>query len=207
MQSLLRTLSLINLVLLLLSVSHYSVSAFTLVAKTSQQSTSTSLHSTCSRNDFVRQSLQGLLVATTLIPTTAHADITNKVASTSALRNVKSAQKALSTLQDAVTALDYATFRGALRQAPLSEVRKACTILVRGGDDGPEADKLQQTYKTFITTLEKVDATALVAMRGRKIPDDEFPNTYAAANAALADFVAVAERAAAIPVQYTESDK
>lgn len=161
------------------------------------------------RKEFFRQAggvIFGMATVASVVPTPAYADITNKVASSSALRNAKSAQKRLVALGDSVNLLQYDAFREALREAPLSEIRKACTVLVRGGEDGPNAEELQEKYKIFITNFEKADSTALVASRGRKIPEGEFQATYATTVSALSDFIIIAEKSAEIPVQYADSN-
>lgn len=132
----------------------------------------------------------------------AKADITNKVASSAALRNVKRSQKQLASLELYATTEDYQGLKEAIRQPPLSEMRKNCFILVRGGEDVPDARNLQAKYQRFIQALESMDSTASLAMRGRKISEETFYDSYKGTMAALADFLSVAEEAASIPVQY-----
>ena len=137
-------------------------------------------------------------------PAPAHADVTNKVASSAALRNVKLVQKRLAGLADTVAQNEYQELKEALRVAPFSDLRKNMTTLVRGGEDGPDAQALQDKYKTFIAKLEKMDTTATLALRGKKLNEGDFNSTYQATVDALADFVELAQGAAEIPVQYSE---
>jgi hypothetical protein len=81
---------------------------------------------------------------------------------TMALRTVRSSQKKLSS--DTVSALvadsDYQSLQSVLRTPPLSNIRKAGTILAKDNDG------LKSRYQTFIAALEKLDATAQIALRG-----------------------------------------
>ena len=136
----------------------------------------------------------------------AAADITSKLAGTAALRNAKSAQKRLlsDTVSEYITQADYPAVQAALRAAPISDIRKSCFVLVRAAADGPLADAVQLNYSTFIAALEKLDTVALQATRGRKLGETEFRISYDATVSALADFVAMAEKAMEIPVQYED---
>lgn len=162
------------------------------------------------RHDFLHSSLSAasavLLVHGLAPPLPAHADITAKLASSQALRNVKIAQKKLTSggVAEYVSTADYADLKAVLRVAPISDLRKACTVLVKAGEDGPESDNLQTTYKLFISKLEKMDSVASVALRGRTIAQADFQESYENAVAALNEFVAVAERSIDIPVQYSD---
>jgi hypothetical protein len=190
----------ILLALLVLSARTIFTSTFTLGAiETKQRCTtsSTAIYAT-SRKEFLSQFV---VAGSLLIPTAASADITNKVASSAALRKVKICQKKLVAMEDYVLLSDYAAIKDSLRAAPFSDVRKAASTLVRGGEDGPDAEGLQTKYKAFITSIEKMDGTASVALRGRKLSDGEFLAAYSAAVVALADFVALAEEAIKVPLR------
>lgn len=136
----------------------------------------------------------------------AAADITSKLAGTAALRNAKSAQKRLvsDTFSEYIAQGDYPALQAALRAAPVSEIRKSCFVLVRAAADGPLAETVELEYKTFIAALEKLDNVALQATRGRKLGEAEFRGCYEATVAALAAFVATAERSVEIPVSYKD---
>lgn len=150
--------------------------------------------------------MAGALVAGSVVltPLAANADVTNKVASSSALRGVKRSLKQLDSLELYVTSDNYQDLKAALREAPLADVRKNMTTLVKGGEDGPDGDLLQSRYQKFIQSLEQMDSTAGQAMRGRKVPNDVFYDKYKATVAAMTDFLKVAQESASIPVQYDE---
>jgi hypothetical protein len=178
-------------------------------AKMASSTSSTSLSATTRKAFFQDLVVMGVTVATTSTvlttsPQAANADITSKVASSTALRNVKTSQKKLKTLNDFAKENEYMKLKEALREAPLSEVRKSCTTLVNGGEDGPDAEKLQTKYKTFIGALEKMDSTGSVAIRGKKLKEGQFERLYQETVESLADFLVTAEEAVSIPMQYPE---
>jgi hypothetical protein len=156
-----------------------------------------------SRRDYVQTLAAGVL-GSCLLPENASADVTNKVASSTALRSVKRAQKQLKDLLPSAQANDFVQVKAFLRTAPFVDVRKNCFILVRGGEDGPKAEQLQATYKAFIGSVEKIDATASLGMRGRKIPDLQMSDEFLVIESTLNDFLKVAEEATDIPVQYAD---
>lgn len=141
------------------------------------------------------------VAATLLFPSIARADITNKVASSVAVRKVKSAQKQLNTLELYVVDDQLVELKQAIREPPLSEIRKSGTTLVRGGEDGPDAEKLATLYQKFIGTLEKLDNEAGLAIRGRKLNEGQLLGDYKDCVVALGDFVVVADESALIPIQ------
>ena len=150
--------------------------------------------------------LGGLTVGSLAVPTLALADVTNKVASSTALSNLKRANRQLSNLQKAVQDNDFLQVKETLRTPPFVDVRKNCVILIRGGEDGPKADELVSTYKKFIASVEKLDSTASLAMRGRKIPPEDMYQDYLAVESTFQDFLRVAEESATIPVQYSDTE-
>lgn len=154
-----------------------------------------------------RQILEGASIAlatTILTPLAANADITNKVASLSNLRNVKRAQKQLDTLELYAVNDQFTELKQAVRAPPLADIRKSGFALVRGGEDGPDAQKLTASYQKFITSFEQMDNYAGLGIRGRKLNDGEILGFYRDAVSSLADFLVIAEEAAAIPVQYAD---
>jgi hypothetical protein len=182
---------------------------------------STSCHTT-TRRDAFRKTLTNLIVGVTAstallsssptLPTTsptsfgwvpaAHADVTNKIASSTALRALTRAQQQLpeKLLPDA-KANNFIGVKARLREPPFDLMRKNGLILVRGGEDGPRAKELVRTYKDFIATVEKLDATASLGMRGRSIDPFEMIQEYDAIVAALESFLKVGGEAAEIPLQ------
>jgi hypothetical protein len=152
-----------------------------------------------------RQMLEGASIAlasNVLTPFVAKADITNKVASAGALRNVKRAQKQLDTLELYAVNDQYAELKQAVRNPPLSDIRKSCSSLIRGGEDGPDAEKLTTSYQKFVVAFEQMDNYAGLGVRGRKLNEGEVLGYYKGAVDALGDFLLVAEDSVTIPVQY-----
>ena len=142
------------------------------------------------------------VIGSVVLPEAANADITNKVASSTALRNLKRAQKQLEKLNPIVENNDFAGVKEFLRTPPFADVRKNCYVLLRGAEDGPKVDELDKVYKAFIASIEKIDSTASLGFRGRKIPQLQMVDEYLVIKSALVDFLKVAEEAAEIPVQY-----
>mmetsp|Transcript_77990 Transcript_77990/g.226267 ORF Transcript_77990/g.226267 Transcript_77990/m.226267 type:complete len:190 (-) Transcript_77990:167-736(-) len=155
------------------------------------------------RRQYV-ETLSAAVIAGASLPKPAYADVTNKVASSTALRSVKRSQKQLKDLLPAAQSNDFTQVKAFLRTPPFAEVRKNCFILVRGGEDSPKAAELDSAYKAFIASIEKIDSTASLGIRGRKIPDLQMSDEYQVIESAMSDFIKVAEEAAEVPVQYME---
>lgn len=134
------------------------------------------------------------------LPSPACADVTNKVASTAAIRAVKRALKDLEKAEFACVGNQYTDAKEALRTPGLNEVRKNCLILIRGGEDGAEAENLKSAYEKFVKDLEALDSQASLGMRGRK-KDIQLAGYYDSALASLKAFLEVGERSATIPLQ------
>jgi hypothetical protein len=160
-------------------------------------------HHPSSRRQLL-DAVAGSLAGTVFLPQAARADITNKVASSTAIRGVKRAQKQIDALELYVVNDQYLEFMGAIREPPISEIRKACTTLVRGGEDGKDAEKLVSSYQSFISSFEKMYTTAGLGTRGRKLKDGELLGFYKETVTALASFVDVAEDSVTIPLQYSD---
>ena len=104
----------------------------------------------------------------------ALADVTNKLASTTALRSLERVKEQLPVkLKPVAQANDYIGIKQALRLPPFDQVRKDLLTVVRGGEDGPKAGELQLAYKGLIKSLEDIDATASIGMgrSGKPKPD------------------------------------
>ena len=160
-----------------------------------------------SRATFLQRSILGTAATSfagtiSFLPDVAHADVTNKVASSTALKSLKRAQRQLTTLLPYVESNDFVQVKESFRTSPFSDVRKNCFILIRGGEDGPKVVELQRTYKNFIANLEKMDSTASLGMRGRSIPEGQLYEEYKAVETTLQEFLVVAVEAAEIPLQY-----
>ena len=134
------------------------------------------------------------------LPSPAYADVTNKVASTAAIRAVKRALKDLEKAEFACAGNQFTDVKEALRTPGLNEVRKNCLILIRGGEDGAEVDNLKSTYQKFVKDLEALDSQASLGMRGQK-KDIELAGYYDSALASLRAFLEVGERSAILPLQ------
>ena len=148
------------------------------------------------------------LVATGGTPA-AMADVTNKLASSTALRSLARVQQQLPVkLKPVAQANNYIGIKQALREPPFDQVRKDLLTVVRGGEDGPKAGELQLAYKTLIKSLEDLDATASIGMgRSGKPKPDAFQLTieYDDVEKAMDVFLRIGTEAADIPVQYDSS--
>ena len=134
----------------------------------------------------------------------AKADITSKVASSASFRNVKRASKQLDNMELYAATADAAGLRAAIRVAPLSDVRKAAFTLVRGAEDGPDAEIMASTYQTFVRALEQMDSSAAVVVRGRTLSEGQLYTLYKDTVSSMAAFVTAADKAVTIPIQYAE---
>ncbi|KAL7446981.1 hypothetical protein ACHAXM_011058 [Skeletonema potamos] len=144
-------------------------------------------------------------LTTTSAPQTAYADVTNKIASTTALRSLSNLQTQLPMrLKPLAQSNNYVGVKQCLREPPLDGVRKNMLTLVRGGEDGPKAGELLIAYKRLISALENMDATATLGMQGRnKKTNDPFLLSlqYDEVENALGSFIEVGAAAASIPLQ------
>ena len=160
-----------------------------------------------SRKEALGTFCSGLLGVTTAVvinPLVAQADITNKIASSTALRALKQAEKRLPYLLPTVKDNDFLGVKSFLRTPPFDEIRKNGSILVRGAEDGPKSNELQSTYKDLIGSIEKIDGTASLGMRGRKVPQLQLLEEYDIISASLKSFLKVSEEAVEIPLQYAD---
>lgn len=138
-------------------------------------------------------------------PSPAAADVTNKLASTAALRSLTKLQGQLSAkLLPLAQSNDYVGAKQCLREPPLNSMRKDMLTLVRGAEDGPKAGELLSAYKGLVKSLEDLDTTASLGMRGGKNKPDAFQLgiEYETVEKALGFFVKVATEAVEIPMQY-----
>jgi hypothetical protein len=165
-----------------------------------------------SKNEVARKEALGCICAALLggaaavfaNPEVAHADVTNKIASSTAMRGLKQAEKKLPYLLPAVQENDFVGVKSFLRTPPFDEIRKNGSIVVRGGENGPKSNELQTTYKDLIGSIEKIDGTASVGMRGRKVPQLQLLQEYDTILASMKSFLKVADEAVEIPLQYTD---
>lgn len=155
---------------------------------------STAASVTTTRREALNTAALGLLGSMSVMiasPEAARADVTNKVASAAAIRNLKRAQSQLPKLRTTVQDNDFVAVKAFLRTPPFDEVRKNGFIIVRGGEDGPKAGELQTSYKNFIASVEKIDSSASLGMRGRKVPPLQMSEEYDNVLAAMESFVKV----------------
>uniref|UniRef100_A0A7S1Z940 Uncharacterized protein n=1 Tax=Ditylum brightwellii TaxID=49249 RepID=A0A7S1Z940_9STRA len=208
------------LALLLLCFNTFTIHAFTLSTptKATNSMTLTSMSSSPSNNNnnnaqelsrreafatFNKAALAAATVLTTSASLPANADVTNKIASSSALRTIKRCIRQLTDMEGSATSFnDYMSVKESIRKPPLTEVRRNCVILIKGGEDGPDAALLQEKYNAFIKALESLDGQASLGMRGRK--GISMVEEYDATMKAIKDFYEVAERTAEAPIQYAD---
>ena len=158
-----------------------------------------------SRSAFFRDLSTVFIVTAVSTPLIANADVTAKLASSAALRNVKSCQNKLKSLEASVSEPDFLAIRQSLREAPFSDLRKNMSTLVKSSEDGPDAAPMAAQYKKFITSLETMDVRAGLGARGQKISADEMNGYFGAVQTNLKEFLLLAEAAAEIPVQYSDA--
>ncbi len=148
-----------------------SLASSRVISVNTSTSTSTALNSVSRRN-----AIQNLAASTTIAivgsatsfafaPDAAHADVTNKIASQSSLRYIKRSVKELDKLEFYAAQNDYSEMKQGLRSPALSEIRKNASVLIKGGEDGPEADNLQSVYSAFIKDIEALDGAASLGFR------------------------------------------
>ena len=162
-----------------------------------------------SRKEFIHSIMKASLVVSSSTPflfsspSPALADVTNKVASKSALRYIKRSIKELEKLELYASTNDYAEIKQGLRSPALSEVRKNASVLIKGGEDGPDAEMLVSSYGTFIKDVEKLDGDASLGFRGRK--GIELYPAYSEAVKDLKIFEEIAAKATDIPLSNSSS--
>ena len=132
-----------------------------------KQDTDTDIHQQHTRRQAIITSTLTIISYSALHPSTANADVTNKIASSTALRSLSIAQRQLSIkLLPVCQTNNYIGVKKVLRESPFDELRKDLLTVVRGGEDGAKADELLLAYKQLIKSLEAIDATASLGMRG-----------------------------------------
>mmetsp|Transcript_3376 Transcript_3376/g.5030 ORF Transcript_3376/g.5030 Transcript_3376/m.5030 type:complete len:179 (-) Transcript_3376:1735-2271(-) len=144
-----------------------------------------------------RHAIEGVFaagIASVISPSEARADISDKAATSAALRNVNRSIKQLDSFELYVVNKQFEELKQAIRVAPLSEIRRNASVLVRAGEDGPDAEALKSSYQSFIRTLEQLDTIATSAVRGREIQQDAFLAKYKDTVASLGEFSLIAEK-------------
>jgi hypothetical protein len=142
-----------------------------------------------SRRSFVQDAL--LVASTTVLLPTAAARASDGLilGPVEALRSVELCQKKLlsNSVELFVATDDYLSFMSSLRTAPLSDLRKSCSVLIQFYQGDTEL--LVKNYKKMISGLERMDSLALAASRGRVLGGNEFEKSYFDMLQALAEFV------------------
>lgn len=207
-----RTMMVVNrnqtLVLTLAAIGTLFSSSADAFATTSSEKYTASVTALNAEQGLTRRGLLGKVASASVLtagvasglPSPAFADVTNKVASTAAIRAVKRAVKDIEKAEFPCVNNDFTDVKAALRTPGLNEVRKNCLILIKGGEDGPEAENLKTAYAKFVKDIEALDSQASLGMRGRK-QDIQLAGYYDAALASLKAFLEVGERSALIPLQ------
>jgi len=164
------------------------------------QSSTTELNSVSRRNVFKSiASAPAMALIATSFSQPAFADVTNKIASQSSLRYVKRSMRELDRLELYAAQNDYSEIKQGLRTPALSEIRKNANVLIKGGEDGPEAENLLKSYAVFIKDIESLDSAASLGFRGKK--GVELFGSYQSAVKDLASFAEIAERSVTIPIR------
>ena len=174
----------------------------TVVPTTSIDGTSSTTLNAMDRKRALKQLIgaSSIMVLTSAsISRPAFADVTNKVASQAALRYIKRTIPAFEKLEFYAAQNDYKEMKLGLRTPALSEIRKNGNTLIKGGEDGPEAQNLVEAYAQFIKNLEALDSSSSLGVRGKK--GVQLYSLYKASLNDLNAFVVIAERSVQVPLQ------
>eukprot|EP00540_Astrosyne_radiata_P011992 CAMPEP_0116845420 /NCGR_PEP_ID=MMETSP0418-20121206/13256_1 /TAXON_ID=1158023 /ORGANISM="Astrosyne radiata, Strain 13vi08-1A" /LENGTH=206 /DNA_ID=CAMNT_0004476527 /DNA_START=551 /DNA_END=1171 /DNA_ORIENTATION=+ len=137
----------------------------------------------------------------------AEDSITDEVARSTALQKMKRIQKEILKLEKYVVDSDYDGLRQALRVAPIADVRKVCSKLIRSEEEGPNYDSWSGAYKDFISALEKLDANAALASKGRTITEEKFSGSFNDTVSTYGSFVTAVENVVADTVGAPPDEK
>lgn len=152
-----------------------------------------------------REVCKALITTSTIVCSTfpANADVTNKVASSTALRSLYIVQRQLPIkLLPLAQSNDYIGVKKCLREPPFDTLRKDMLTIVRGGEDGKKVDELLLSYKQLIKSLEAIDATSSLGMRkSSNIDPFVLGIEYEDIAKSLDLFIRIGSEAAAIPLQ------
>ena len=148
-----------------------------------------------SRRSFVQDLA---LASAAIVPVpAARAD---EVVSLAALESIKLVQRKLTKLELYIADSDYESFKQSLRIEPFSDLRKSCFKLVRSAEDTPDGKVMASRYKSLIANLEKMDSLATLGMRGKKLEEKVFRQSYNDVVQAFEDFLQVAEASVSAPM-------
>jgi hypothetical protein len=139
----------------------------------------------------------------------------DQVATAAALRKVKSSYKKLisNEVELYVSTNDYISIKELVRVAPISDIRNACTNLIKLsliqkqssnsitsdpsvllGTTSTPITELENSYKKFISSMERMDSYASLGIRGRKLNDTDFATSYQSTITLLQEFIQLAEQ-------------
>lgn len=182
------------------------VAAFLSKPSPTAPSSSTQLHATqgeLSRRNFAET--LGVAVAFLASPKLALADEEEESAGSggvtgilqsSNLRSLKRAEKQLGKLEFYAVENEFENMKLGLRNAPFSEIRKNSFALIKEYASQPDQQsKLTASYNVFISAVERLDSTASLGMRGRKMDDGAFLKMFQETSKALSEWIAVATEA------------
>ena len=159
-----------------------------------------------SRHSFFQQTLAGGMSLVVAAPA-AQADefTTAQLAAPAALRSIQRSRKKLMALELVVADQDYSSVKSALRAEPISDLRKSCSTIIKAAttptDDKPGSmfdsatydESTTKAYKMIVSNMEKMDSLASLALRGKKLGDKEFAESYASLMTSLDAFVVLAQ--------------
>jgi hypothetical protein len=157
------------------------------------QTRSLSLSSTepVSTRRVFAQTLVSVATSLPLASSAATLDLPSQIALNAALRNLKSSQKQLASLEATLEFKEYTKIKDAFRSPPLSELRKSCGTLFKVVDK--EESDLGRAYRELVSALESLDSTASLILRGRDITPDVVRSKYTATLEAMDKLVREAE--------------
>jgi hypothetical protein len=139
-----------------------------------------------------------------------HADVTNKVASTTSIRSLER-MKTLFPIKvlPLVERNDFLAVYGSLREPPFDSIRKNAKTLVLGGEDlGVQANELEKQYKILISALEKIDNTASKGTRNsNKFSSLQMKEEYDTLLIALDSFLKLGIETSQIPIQQQQQQQ
>ena len=177
----------------------------TSMKKSSVLSSSTELYAVHSRKEFLQTlGVAGMVLASPMnnvafaedavVDTVGEDTAVSGLLQSPNLRSLKRAQKQLSKMEFYATENDYESLKVAIRNAPFSECRlKSFAILKEYKDQPAKQEKLKASYDTFIASVEKMDNTAGLGMRGRSMSKDAMLKDYQTAAANMAAWIAAIE--------------
>uniref|UniRef100_A0A7S1G3J1 Uncharacterized protein n=1 Tax=Corethron hystrix TaxID=216773 RepID=A0A7S1G3J1_9STRA len=126
--------------------------------------------------------------------------ISDKLASSQASKDVKKASRQLAKAEFYVVEKDYRAVATTLRTTPFADVRKNARVLIRAaGENSPLFEDLCAKYDGFIGAVQRLDSLAGSGVRGK---DADMSEAYFDAVRGLDGFIEVANKAVDTPLRY-----